>query len=46
VAAGPARRDAVVDVVVRAVLSHVMQPPGDTRRTATGIAGVATAALG
>ena len=46
VSAGATRRDAVADVLVRAVLSHVMQPSDDPRRTATGIAGVATAALG
>jgi AcrR family transcriptional regulator len=41
-----ARRDAAVDVLVRTVLSHVMQPSDDPRRTAAGIAGVVTAALG
>jgi AcrR family transcriptional regulator len=45
VAGGAARRDAVVDVLVRTVLSHVMQPSGDPRRTATGIASVVTSAL-
>ena len=41
-----ARRDAVVDVLVRTVLSHVMQPSANPPRTAAGIAGVVTAALG
>jgi AcrR family transcriptional regulator len=45
VTGGAARRGAVVDVLVRAVLSHVMQPSGDPRRTATGIASVITTAL-
>jgi AcrR family transcriptional regulator len=44
-AVGPARVDAVVDVVVRVVLSHVMQPSGAPARTAEDIAWMAGRAL-
>jgi AcrR family transcriptional regulator len=45
VGAGPAARATVVDMLVRTVLSHVMQPSGDPRTTATRIADVVTTAL-
>ena len=37
----PERLDGVVDVVVRVVLSHVMQPTGDPAKTADDIAWIA-----
>ncbi len=46
VSAGPATRATVVDMLVRTVLSHVMQPSGDPRSTAARIADVVTDALG
>ena len=38
-------RDAAIDVLVRTVLSHVMQPSGAPTQSASGIAEVITAAL-
>ena len=37
----PAQLDAAIDMVVRVVLSHVMQPSGSPARTADDIAWVA-----
>jgi len=45
IGAGPATRATVVDMLVRTVLSHVMQPSGDPRSTAARIADVVTDAL-
>ena len=38
-------RDAAIDVLVRTVLSHVMQPSGTPTQSAAGIAGVVATAL-
>jgi AcrR family transcriptional regulator len=46
ISADPATRATVIDMLVRTVLSHVMQPSGDPRRTATRVADVVTDALG
>jgi AcrR family transcriptional regulator len=45
VGADTVTRATVVDMLVRTVLSHVMQPSGDPRRTATRVADVVTDAL-
>ena len=45
VALPPGRLDAVVDVVVRVVLSHVMQPSDTPEHTADAIAWIATRVL-
>jgi AcrR family transcriptional regulator len=45
IGADPATRATVIDMLVRTVLSHVMQPSGDPRRTATRVADVVTDAL-
>jgi AcrR family transcriptional regulator len=45
VALGPEQLDAAVDMVVRVVLSHVMQPSGAPGRTADDIAWVAARVL-
>jgi AcrR family transcriptional regulator len=44
VAPGP-RRDAAVDMLVRTVLSHVMQPSADPQAAASAIASLSAAAL-
>jgi AcrR family transcriptional regulator len=46
IGADPAVRSTVVDMLVRTVLSHVIQPSGDPRRTAARIADVVSDALG
>ncbi|MFN8168206.1 MAG: TetR family transcriptional regulator [Candidatus Nanopelagicales bacterium] len=43
--APPRRVEAVADVLVRTVLSHVMSPSGTTARTAADLAAIAAAAL-
>ena len=43
--AGP-QLDAAIDMVVRVVLSHVMQPSGDPVETADAIAWIAARVLG
>jgi AcrR family transcriptional regulator len=45
ISADPTTRATVTDMLVRTVLSHVMQPSGDPRRTATRVADVVTDAL-
>jgi AcrR family transcriptional regulator len=45
VSADARTRATVVDLLVRTVLSHVMQPSGSPRSTATGLADVVCAAL-
>ena len=45
-AIAPDRADALVDLVVRTVLSHVMQPTSTSRRTADGLAWLAGGVIG
>ena len=45
IATDPARLDTLVDLVVRAVLSHVMQPSGSPEQTADDLAWVAARVL-
>ncbi len=45
VGASAATRATVIDMLVRTVLSHVMQPAGDERRTATRLADVVAGVL-
>jgi len=45
IAADDRTRDAAIDVLVRTVLSHVMQPSGPPAQSAAGIADVVAAAL-
>jgi hypothetical protein len=41
----PTQLDAAIDVVVRVVLSHVMQPSASPRRTAEDVAWIAARVL-